>query len=172
MRNGVYWLPYKTEEPPRTPTVTLNPLEADESPGEEPSAAAGSEDMAETPDLMGSEAAPEVTMEDVLEAKGRPIPREPTERERALHVLTHIPAQPWCDVCTRAKAVERPHRAQHDEREVDEVQMDYCFLRTTESLAGDSEGTLEPLLTILVLKHTNTGAIHAVQGWKGVLPYM
>ena len=36
-------------------------------------------------------------------AKGLSLPTEPTSQERELHNLTHVPYQPWCTICVRAK---------------------------------------------------------------------
>ena len=76
-----------------------------------------------------------------IETKDRPdqareqaVPKMPVKAVQDQHRLTHLPFQPWCDVCVKAKSVDDPH-FRHAEREfekVDEpalVQMDFTFVQ-------------------------------------------
>ena len=45
-----------------------------------------------------------------MTAQGLPGPREPSAEEIERHELTHYPAEPWCEVCVRAKANDVAHR--------------------------------------------------------------
>ncbi len=38
-----------------------------------------------------------------------PLPKEPTEIERALHMLTHLPPCSWCATCTKARGRDDAH---------------------------------------------------------------
>ena len=40
-----------------------------------------------------------------------PAPSEPTSEERRHHCLTHLPHQPWCNVCVRARGRENRHES-------------------------------------------------------------
>ena len=46
-----------------------------------------------------------------LKAKAKTVPKGPTDKERALHDLTHSPARAWCKACVQGKAIDDPHRA-------------------------------------------------------------
>ena len=63
------------------------------------------------------------------------VHRQPGARERATHIISHIPFQPWCHVCVKARAPNAHHRrgAGDHEQSVPEVHADYCFLRTPAS---------------------------------------
>ena len=58
-------------------------------------------------------------------------PRQPTEVERALHELTHIPFRSWCDFCLSCKSKSDAQRQVADEpegrREVPAIQLDYAY---------------------------------------------
>ena len=72
-------------------------------------------------------------------------PRQPTEVERSLHELTHIPFRSWCDFCLSCKSKSDAQRQVADEpegrREVPAIQLDYAY--------GKSENH-EKLLCVLV----------------------
>ena len=68
---------------------------------EEPAGKAVDEEMER--ELMGREVVePPVPIE-------VPAPDEPTSDERRHHGLTHLPDQPWCNVCVRARERENRH---------------------------------------------------------------
>ena len=41
--------------------------------------------------------------------RGVAVPETPSDRAREAHELTHLPTQPWCSVCVRAKGVDERH---------------------------------------------------------------
>ena len=41
--------------------------------------------------------------------RGVSVPETPSDKDRAAHELTHLPTQPWCSVCVRAKGVVERH---------------------------------------------------------------
>ena len=71
-----------------------------------------------------------------------PAPDEPTSEERRHLGLTHLPYQPWCSVCVRARGRENRHvpRSQNQPG-TPVIQCDYCFLKTEEDT---------PMVTVLL----------------------
>jgi hypothetical protein len=61
-------------------------------------------------------------------ARGLSVPYEPTQQEKELHDLTHVPFQPWCTICVRAKGRADHHRRK--ELRSPAVQIDYNFAST------------------------------------------
>ena len=59
-------------------------------------------------------------------AKTLTTPPQPTEAERELHNLTHMPFRSWCKICVQAKARKNYHKQVFDSRPT--VQVDYAFL--------------------------------------------
>ena len=63
-----------------------------------------------------------------------PIPRQPSQQERELHELVHLPYQPWCDVCVSCKSradAQRPLDLSEEERRTSpSIQLDYGFGRS------------------------------------------
>ena len=98
-------------------------------------------------------------------AKARRAPVEPTQEERACHVLTHLPYRHWRVSRVRGKARENPHMRGRHAGNLDEVQADYLFMQNR--TYAD-----EPTLTILVIVWVDTGAVLATLAVKGVAPYM
>ena len=73
-----------------------------------------------------------------------PAPDEPTSDERRHHGLTHLPYQPWCNVCVRARGREYRHESRPQNQPqpgTPVIQCDYCFLKTEEDA---------PMVTVLV----------------------
>ena len=72
-------------------------------------------------------------------------PREPSETERALHEVTHVPFRDWCEFCISCKSRSDPQRHVREEpegrRAVPAIQLDYAY--------GKSE-VKNPLITVLV----------------------
>ena len=60
-----------------------------------------------------------------------PCPRTPTDMERWIHDLTHLPYEAWCEFCVMAKSNDHPHRTRTFE-DIDkhdpELQLDYMFI--------------------------------------------
>ena len=46
-----------------------------------------------------------------------PVPTQPSEVERELHNLTHLPFASWCEVCLRSRTRDNPHRTMPKEEE-------------------------------------------------------
>ena len=53
---------------------------------------------------------------------------EPTEQQRAIHNLTHLPYRSWCEHCVKAKSREKQSKRQTDKQPV--IQIDYCVVQT------------------------------------------
>ena len=68
--------------------------------------------------------------------RGVAVPETPSDKDREAHELTHLPTQPWCSVCVRAKGVDERHlREPAGERAEAErvdhmpvIQFDYAYL--------------------------------------------
>ena len=79
-------------------------------------------------------------------------PRLPSQAERDLHELTHLPYRNWCPVCVRCRGRDLDHRrAVEDERGASEYAFDYCF-------PGDE---CDFKLVVLVGREKVTGAYFA-----------
>ena len=66
------------------------------------------------------------TTDQALVPKLLSAPQEPTEQERELHNLTHMPYRAWCPLCVKRKGRQDYHKQVYDKRPV--IQVDYCFL--------------------------------------------
>ena len=100
----------------------------------------------EAPRLYDEIVEPETTDLTAKPARPFPIPNEPTEQQKAIHNLTHLPYQSWCPICTKAKGKEQHSKRQKDRQPV--IQVDYCFVKTSEEL---------PNTTILTAVDVQTG---------------
>ena len=89
--------------------------------------------------------------------RGMAVPETPSVKEREGHELTHVPSQPWCSVCVRAKGVDarhlrRPAGRRAEDQGVDHlpvIQFDYAYVSS-----GDARGQQVKMRTIL---DTSTG---------------
>ena len=79
-----------------------------------------------------------------------PNPRKPSSGEVAEHELTHLPFRSWCAHCVRGKGKSADHRKVQEDRGIDEVHVDYCFM-------GGNEDSFKN--TILVAKHIQSKAV-------------
>ena len=89
-------------------------------------------------------------------------PREPLNTERAVHELTHLPPQPWCEQCVKGRRTENPHKRVTFERAkstLPVVAFDFCFIKTSGIVPGVTaiEGA-----TCLVLLDVDTGYMKVV----------
>ena len=41
--------------------------------------------------------------------RGVAVPETPSDKDREAHELTHLPTQPWCSACVRAKGIDERH---------------------------------------------------------------
>ena len=92
-------------------------------------------------------------------------PGEPSQAERELHSLTHIPAQPWCLFCLRGKSRALPHKAVHWEHRAEKppiIMFDFMFMKSDCSLIGKLEVRTDLWATTLVGVDEQTGMSFAV----------
>ena len=70
-----------------------------------------------------------------------PGPIQPSEVERHLHIVNHLPPAPWCELCVMGRGKDDPH-LRSDLREKGEqppvIAFDYAFVKTT-SASGETE---------------------------------
>ena len=94
-------------------------------------------------------------------------PRQPTQKEREEHEVTHCPPQSWCDHCVKGQAKNEAHHAikgKLGESDVTRVIMDYCFVQEDVEVedAEEEEAMLTRLaITILVMCETTCHSIWA-----------
>jgi len=67
------------------------------------------------------------------EAESIPVPVQPTDRDRSLHELTHVPFQPWCKYCVMSRSRANQHSHFSDpagaaQREHPTIQRDFFFM--------------------------------------------
>ena len=79
------------------------------------------------------EAAQDQYRQQYPEVHSIPLPPQPSEKDKAEHMLTHTPFQPWCEFCvkSRSRANQHPHVSDptHDaQREYPTVQCDFFFM--------------------------------------------
>ena len=97
------------------------------------------------------------------QAEGLNQPASPTWEEKQMHCLTHMPYQPWCEVCVAAKAKEDKHTRDKGEEEegTGVVQIDYCFLSI--SREGQEAEDESKLITMLVMVDVQSGWPYCMQ---------
>ena len=67
----------------------------------------------------------ELRTESAQQAKGLRVPNLPTDNERALHNMTHLPFRSWCLVCLKVKSKSDQHRRLKLKSPV--IQVDFAF---------------------------------------------
>ncbi len=68
------------------------------------------------------------------------VPTPPTELEKQMHNLKHIPAKPWRPLCSRGTAMMAPHRAvlsQTNDKEIPVIAIDFTYLQAVGTDADD-----------------------------------
>ena len=115
----------------------------------------------------------------VDEGRDRPVgdpkavakPVGPSAEERAKHMLSHIPAQPWCEFCLSGRGKDAAHRVEStDERTQNLIQLDYAFV-SEEVVVCDEEAISKR--TLLIGVDTDTGApLASVVTKKGPEPFV
>ena len=89
---------------------------------------------------------PQILFDDITDQarppRQLPTPHEPTEQERQLRDLTHMPYRAWCPTCVACKGKADYHKQIFDKRPV--VQIDYCFMVRK---MADGTTTQIPVLT-------------------------
>ena len=86
-----------------------------------------------------------------LKPKMLKIPGEPSESERRLHELTHLPYRDWCEHCVKSKGRQSHAVKKNDRQPV--IQIDFSFLSTENDL---------PKRTILNATDVQTGYAMAI----------
>ena len=76
-------------------------------------------------------------------------PKEPTEREKLDHELTHLPYRSWCRHCVRGRGKAAVHKKQADSGILHELHFDFAFL-------GDEDRPGE-CVTMLVVREKLSG---------------
>lgn len=77
------------------------------------------------------------------------IPTAPTEAERQLHNLTHLPYRTWCNHCFKGKGKEQHHLKLASRSPT--VQLDYHFLAQPKRQLGPNEAPNESNTTYLTV---------------------
>jgi hypothetical protein len=101
---------------------------AEEADHEEPT----DDQMIELPhdDNTPLETLPHLT-DEAKTAKTLKAPYEPTEAERQLHNLTHLPYRNWCKHCVSGKSPDSAHKATDHHTTLNLVQFDYKYFTET-----------------------------------------
>ena len=113
------------------------------------------------------ESAQEQYRQHMPEVHSVPIPPQPDAKDRAEHMMTHTPFQPWCEFCvkSRSRANQHPHvsdPAQDAQREHPTVQCDFFFME-----AGKEDAVVALLMvdvwsryvSVVPLKPRNTQTV-------------
>ena len=99
-----------------------------------------------------------------------PAPTQPSEVERELHNLTHLPFASWCEVCLRSRTRDNPHRTMPKEEEATRlagptlplVSMDWFKIKgspTDEQPEGEAE---HGFVQCLLVTDAQTGYVAAI----------
>ena len=99
-----------------------------------------------------------------------PAPTQPSEVERELHNLTHLPFASWCEVCLRSRTRDNPHRTMPKEEEATRlagptlplVSMDWFEIKgspTDEQPEGEAE---HGFVQCLLVTDAQTGYVAAI----------
>ena len=116
--------------------------------------------------LLTENVEPETT--DLTARAPKPLsqPNEPSEQQRQVYNLTHLPFRFWYPHCVRGTAKEQQSVKSTDRQPV--IQVDYCFVTT----GKDSHGTECPQVTVLTATNVQTGlGMSAVVPQKGRQKY-
>ena len=113
------------------------------------------------------EVAQEQFRQDMPEVKSVPIPPQPNAKDKADHMLTHTPFQPWCEFCvmSRSRANQHPHTsdpAQDAQREHPTVQCDFLFMEAGKEdavVALLMEDVWSRYVSVMPLKPRNTQTV-------------
>ena len=99
----------------------------------------------------GKNAEQQTDDKNALKPKMLKIPGEPSESERRLHELTHLPYRDWCEHCVKSKGRQSHAVKKTDRQPV--IQIDFSFLSTENDL---------PKRTILNATDVQTGYAMAI----------
>ena len=96
------------------------------------------------------------TTHEQIKVKVPPEPYEPTKEERQSHEATHCPFRAWCEVCIKAKSLDRKHTKQLGNAEhILVIEFDYAF-------ATDTHGDPNRKISMMVATDSIHGSIFAV----------
>ena len=92
-------------------------------------------------------------LEDDITAESRqprslPAPTPPTDAERELHNLSHMPFRAWCPICVKSRGLPTQHRQVYDRKPL--IQVDYGFIAPKSGDPGE-------LVTVLSAIDVTTG---------------
>ena len=72
--------------------------------------------------------------------------------ERATHSMTHLPFQPWCELCVAGKSKEDPHRRRANGdigvEKTPVIQIDYLFLGRNAAVVEEESSLFTMLVAI------------------------
>ena len=87
-------------------------------------------------------------------------PEPPSQVERELHELTHLPYAPWCESCVRGRGKDVPHRRVEppERRLLPMVCLDWFVATSSDEEGRKSEGTTD----VLLMTDAETGYIAAI----------
>ena len=74
-------------------------------------------------------------------SKGIYIPIAPSAAQKAEHERTHLPFRAWCDICVKARGLDRGHSSEAaptDRYRIPQLELDYWFMGGESSM--DKEG--------------------------------
>ena len=94
----------------------------------------------------------ERTSQEAIEEGRRTEAAIPTNTEKEVHELTHLPPQPWCEQCVRGRGTENPHKRvtfERAESTLPVIAFGFSFIKT--SVTAD-EGAI-----CMVLLDVDTG---------------
>lgn len=103
--------------------------------------------------------------------EGQRVPVEPTEEERVMHELTHVPYKSWCPACIAGRARRDHHQEASSrdspERNVPVISMDWFYVRGNDRHLDflsrlEDEEEKEPILTVLACTDRSTGMIQSI----------
>ena len=98
------------------------------------------------------------------------VPRAPSEQERLLHEVTHLPFAAWCPHCISMRAMpDRSEGAQQEPRDVPTISFDFCFTGYDKE-SGEMKPHIKPsqgessddLLCCLIAHDSSTGSVVAI----------
>ena len=102
-----------------------------------------------------------------MKVRAKPIAETPTQRQRDIHELTHLPPVLWCPACVSGKAADDPNRRRQDTRDsgLDIASFDHSDISA-------EVGMFNKKLKVKVLVSHRSGSVAALEGPKDVTECM
>ena len=99
-----------------------------------------------------------------------PVPTQPSEVERELHNLTHLPFASWCEVCLRSRTRDNPHRTMPKEEEATRlagptlplVSMDWFEIKGSPTDEQPEDEAEHGFVQCLLVTDAQTGYVAAI----------